>query len=76
MKFEDMSDKELVDMVAGLHTCIHVTECNSPNDLFNFNNAEAELDKRGIAMDEVVSLVFTLDGNNILKYDKKGKAVR
>ena len=75
MQFKDMSDKELVDMVAGLHDCIYVAECYGVKDMVNFQNAEAELDKRGIAMDEVTSLVFTKDGEDIKKYDKKGNAV-
>ena len=75
MQFKDMSDKELVDMVAGLHDSIHITECYGVKDMVNFQNAEAELDKRGIAMDEKRTVTFTKDGIDIEEYDEKGSAV-
>lgn len=73
MKFADMTDKELIDIVVGLHDSIYVTECYGTKDMINYMNAGAELERRGIAMEENKSLTFSKDGIDIESFDEQGK---
>jgi len=75
MLFKDMSDKELVELVSELHCSIYAIECFGTKDMISLCRAIAELDRRGIEVNEHKSISFSIEGEEIERFNKKGKAV-
>ena len=64
MNTRDMSDKELIETIKGLHESICVADCYSTRDLVNYELGIGELIDRGYVVDLWVGEIHKAEDND------------